>query len=129
MLEPIIIVDSSDIREGKIDELRTAMSELARFVEANEPQAIAYNVHLNEDETRVTVFQVHPDSGSAEFHMTVAAAAFRQFTELIALSGIDVYGKPSRVLLERLRHKAQMLGSGAVAVHELLAGFTQFGVR
>jgi hypothetical protein len=105
------------------------MKELVKFVEANEPEIIAYNVYLCEDGTRVTVFQVHPDSASAEFHMKVAGPAFARFIEFIKMSGIDIYGRPSQSLLDRLRLKAQMLGSGTVVVHELHAGFSRFESR
>jgi hypothetical protein len=49
MSEPILYVDTSEIREGKLEELKTAMNELVEFVETNEPGLIAYNVYLNED--------------------------------------------------------------------------------
>ena len=72
--------------------------------------------------------QVHPDSASAEFHMKVAGSAFPEFVEFIRMSGIDIYGKPSRELLEMLQRKARMPGSGKVSVHELQAGFLGFGI-
>lgn len=126
MSVPIIIIDSSEIREGKLEDLKAAMNELVEFALANEPKMIAYNVYLSEDNTRVTVIQVHPDSASAEFHMKIAGSAFSKFAEFIKMSGIDIYGRPSQSLLERLQLKAQMLGSGAVVVHELHAGFARF---
>ena len=33
---PLIVVDTSRIREGKLEELRAAVSELVEFVEENE---------------------------------------------------------------------------------------------
>jgi len=42
---------------------------------------------------------------------------------------IDVFGRPSDHLVEQLRQKAQMLGSGTVLVHELHAGFARSAVR
>lgn len=126
MSKPIVIIDSSEIREGKLDDLKAAMKELVEFAMANEPKMIAYNVYLSEDGTRITVFQVHPDSASAEFHMKVAGSAFPKFAEFIKMSGIDIYGRPSQGLLERLQLKAQMLGSGIVVVHEFHAGFARF---
>lgn len=38
---------------------------------------------------------------------------------------IDVYGRPDGGLVERLRQKAEMLGSGTVRVHDLHAGFAR----
>lgn len=123
MSEPIVLIDSSEIREGKIEELKTAIKGLVQFVEANEPRPITYNVYFNEDANRMTVLQVHPDSASMEFHMKVAAHLFPKFTEFINLLNMDIYGKPSEGLLEQMRQKAQMLGSAPVAVHQLHAGF------
>ena len=57
--EPIIYIDHSEVREGKLDELKTAMKELVELVEANEPRIIAYNVYFTEDGTRMTVVHVH----------------------------------------------------------------------
>lgn len=74
----------------------------------------------------MTVFQVHPDSASAEFHMKVAGSAFPKFAEFIKMLGIDIYGKPGQALLERMQLKARMLGSGTVVVHEQHAGFVRF---
>jgi quinol monooxygenase YgiN len=127
MFEPILYVDTSEIREGKLAELKSAIKDLVEFVDANEPQAIAYNVYFNEDGTRMTVVQIHPDSASLEFHMKVAGPAFPRFTELVKLSTIEIYGRPSDSLLEQLRQKARMLGNGTVVVHELHGGFARFG--
>ena len=44
MSDPIVVIDSSEIREGKLEELKTALEELAAFVEANEADPIAYSL-------------------------------------------------------------------------------------
>lgn len=127
MSEPIIYIDSSEIREGMFEKLKTAMNELVGFVKANEPRLIAYNVYFTGDGTRMTVVHVHPDSASLEFHMKVAGPAFPKLVEFIKLLTIDVYGEPGDGLVEQLRRKAQMLGNGTVQVHGLHAGFARFG--
>ncbi|MDG6256778.1 MAG: hypothetical protein QCH35_04185 [Methanomicrobiaceae archaeon] len=124
----LIIIDTSKIREGKGKELKAAMQSLAAFAEANEPRMIAYRVYLNEDETRVTVLQVHPDAASAEFHMTAGGPAFPGFKELVRMEDLDIYGSPGPELLEKLQQKARMLGPAKVAVHSLFAGFTRFEI-
>jgi hypothetical protein len=128
MSKSVIIIDTSEIREGKLADLKEAMTGLAGFVEAHESEIIAYNVYINGDGTRLTVLQIHPDSASAEFHMKVAGSAFPGFAELIRMTGIDIYGDPGHELLEMLKRKARMLGSGTVVVHRLHAGFFRYGV-
>jgi quinol monooxygenase YgiN len=102
MSEPIVYIDTSEIREGALEELKRAMNELVKFVETNEPRLIAYNVYIKEDGTRMTVVHVHRDSASLEFHMKVAGPAFPKFAEFIELLTIDVYGKLGDDLLEQV---------------------------
>jgi hypothetical protein len=135
--DPIVVIDSSEIREGKLEELKTALEELAAFVEANEADPIAYHVYFDEDGTRMTVVQIHPNSASVELHMRVAGPIFRKFAELVELSRVDFYGRPSDTLREQMRQKAQLLGNAPaqllgnapVVVNELHAGFSRFARR
>ena len=41
MTAPIVYVDTSDVRAGRLAELRAAMAELTDFVEANESRLLA----------------------------------------------------------------------------------------
>ena len=125
MSEPVISIDTSSIRDGKLDELKRAVADLVEFVRSNELRPIAYQVYVDDIASRMTVVQVHPDSASMEYHMTVAGPAFAGFAELITLSTMDVYGTPSEGLLELLRRKVQMLGDATVVVHDLQAGFAR----
>jgi quinol monooxygenase YgiN len=125
MSEPIISLDTSLIREGKLDELKRAVAGLVEFVRSNEPRPIVYQVYVDDTDSQMTVVQVHPDSASMENHMTVAGPAFAGFAELVTLSTLDVYGKPSGELLELLRRKVQMLGDATVTVHDQQAGFAR----
>ena len=129
MAEPIVSIDTSEIREGKLDDLKEAVAELVAFVESNESRPIVYDIFFDQAGTLMTVVQVHPDSASMEHHMTVAVPAFAGFAELVTLSTLDVYGEPSEALLEQLRRKVQLLGPATVVVHDLQAGFTRFDPR
>jgi len=129
MSEFIVYIDSSEIRRGKLEELKVAIKELVEFVKDREPQLISYNFYIDETGTRITLVAVHPDAASMEFHMNVAGPAFRKFTEMINLATIEIYGQLSDMLLEQLHKKAQMLGRGTVIVHNQYAGFTRFGSR
>lgn len=126
MSEPIIYIDRSEVRSGKLQELRGSMDDLAAFVAEKEPQLLSYGFFLDEDEARLTVVAIHPDPASLEFHLEIGGSRFRGFAELLEMLSIDVYGEPSDAALEALHHKARMLGtSGTVAVHRLQAGFAR----
>ena len=74
MAQPIVYIDSSAIRNGKLEEVTAAMKGLASFVETNVPQLISYGFFLTDDRTRMTVVAVHRDSASLQFHLDVVSA-------------------------------------------------------
>lgn len=121
--QPIVYIDTSAVRNGKLEELEAAMKKLAVFVKANVPQLISYGFFLDEEKARMTVVAVHPDSASLEFHMDVGREEFRKFSDIIDLLRIDVYGRVSDAVMDRLHRKARMLGDATVAVHAFHEGF------
>ena len=126
MSAPLVYVDRSVVRDGALEELKEAIRGLADFVEENEPQLISYNVYFSENGRQMTVVHVHADAASLDLHMEVAGPRFAAFADLVTLSSIHIYGKPSEQALERLRDKARLLGSGEVIVHRPHAGFSRF---
>lgn len=126
MSDPIIYVDKSKVRPGKIEQLKVAVDRLVAFLDSNVPRAISYGVYFDESETEMTVIHVHPDSASLEVHMRAGAPEFERFKDLVTLKAIEIYGGPSGELREQLSGKARMLGDGGVAVHTLRSGFSRF---
>ena len=127
MSSPIIYIDRSAVREGRVNELKVAIKELVEFIEAHVPRLLAYSVYLNADETQMTVVQTQPDSKALEFHMEVGKPAFAKFKDLIRLTAMEVYGEPSEELRARLIEKARMLGGGeeTISFHRRHAGFSR----
>ena len=120
----VVYLDTSDVRPGKLAELKVAMAELAHFVEANEPRIIAYNVYFSGDGTRMSVLHVHEDLPSLEFHMKVAGPRFPPIAPLVNLRTIEIFGAVNDGLVQQLEAKTQLLG-GSVIVHDLHAGFAR----
>lgn len=126
MPDPILVVDSSEIREGKLAEVKGLVEELVEFVEANEAAPLAYSVYFDEAGRRMTVVQIHASSASMEHHMEIAGPIFRRFADLLMLERVDFYGSPTANLVEQMRQKARLLGDAAVVVNDRHAGFTRF---
>lgn len=126
MSGPIVYIDRSRIRSGKLEELKPAIEDLVQFIEEREPQLLSYGFYLDEDESRMTVVAVHPDAASVELHMEVGGEAFRGFADLIEMEGIEIYGEPSDRMMEQLQNKAAALGeAGRVVVDRRHAGFAR----
>ena len=129
MPQPLVYVDTSDVRDGALEELKGAIRDLAAFVEANEPGLISYSVYFSDDEREMSVVHVHADAASLDYHMNVAGPRFARFADLVALRSIQVYGNPSEWALSQLRDKVRLLGAGEVVVHAPHAGFNRAVAR
>ena len=120
---PVVYVDRSEVREGRLDELRTAIAELADFVAASEPHIVSYAAFIDPDGRHMTVTHIHRDAASLDTHLAVAGPRFARFAELVRLLRVDLYGSPSESAIAGLRQKAELLGGATVEVHPLEAGF------
>jgi hypothetical protein len=108
MSGPFILIATNRLLERKLAAERERARDLSSFIEANEPQLLAFNEYANEEGTEVGVVQMHPDAPSMELHMEVVAErAARAYAETLeATTSIQVYGEPSDALLEMLSHQA-----------------------
>jgi len=125
-LDSIVVVDRSEILEGKLADVENGFRDLADFVATHEPRIIAYLIYVSEDRRMVTVLQIHPDSESMESHMALAGPLFAKFAAMLRMQSLDVYGSPTERLLAMLRQKSAMLGAGAPVVHRVQSGFASF---
>lgn len=123
--QPIVYLDRSDVHEGRLDDLKDGIVRLVDFIEAHEPQLLAYGFHLDEEARTMTVLAVHPDSASLELHLEVGQMEFRKLGDLITLRSIEVYGPVSARARGLLDRKLEMLGEGGVVVSERYAGFSR----
>jgi hypothetical protein len=105
---PFIFIATNRLKPGKLDDERARVPGLVDFVEANEPQLIAFNEYVNEEGTEVAVVQVHPDVDSMAFHMQVVAErAATAYAETVdATTSIQVFGTPSNAVVDMLHRQA-----------------------
>jgi hypothetical protein len=125
MSGPFIFIGTHRIREGRLDEFKANAAELAKDVEELEPQLMAFNFFLNEDESEATVVQVHPNADSMLTHMNVVSNHIKKgVEELLETKEIQVYGEPNDEVLGMIEHLSQSGTPISVkSVH--LAGFTR----
>jgi hypothetical protein len=75
MSEAFIFINSFEMKESKLEDLRQFLGEFLTVVESIEPRLLALNAYVNEDGTEVTFVQVHPDAASLEHHQRVTPRA------------------------------------------------------
>ena len=124
MSEPILYLDQSTILDPDFAGLREAVADLTQFVREQEPQLLLYGFEIDERTSTMRVAAVHPDSASLELHLGIGGPGFRRVGAFIDLQRIDVFGRPSPDVIERLHEKAAALGTDAhVEVHGFASVF------
>jgi hypothetical protein len=125
MSEPFIIISSWRVKKGKLEELKRFQRQLVEIIEAREPQLIAFNAFLNDDQTEMTSIQVHPNAASMDFHMQVLrdhlGEAMSAVAGFVEPKGIEYYGTPPESLLESTRSRGGNLSTKPIH----LGGFTR----
>jgi hypothetical protein len=126
MAGPFIFIATNKLKTGKLEAERQRVPGLVDFIQASEPRLIAFNEYANDEETEVSVVQVHPDADSFEFHMgVVRERASRAYEETLdATTGIQVFGTPTETIFEMLRRAAGTGVQYTVKPHHL-GGFAR----
>jgi hypothetical protein len=126
MSAPFIFIGTHAIKEGQLEAYIEYFREFAERVKEQEPRLICFEGYVNEEGTRMTVVQVHPDPESMEFHMQTIGKhigeAYERFLD--RTERIDVYGVPRGGVVEMMK---QLASSGAplnVSARPV-AGFTR----
>jgi hypothetical protein len=99
--DPVVYVSSWRIAEGKFDAYRRFHDELAKVVEENEPEVVAFLAFANADGTEITGVHVFPDGSALDSHMRVLAERMGLVTDdvsavmsMLEPAQIQVYGTP-----------------------------------
>ena len=125
MPEPFIFIGTHRIAEGKLDEFKRDCQQLVEVVERNEPQLLSFNFYFNEDESEVSVVQVHPDADSMLFHMQVAREHITEAAEeQLVTKDIQVFGSPNEAVLGMIEQLSQS-GVPLIVKPKHFAGFTR----
>jgi hypothetical protein len=110
MAGPFIFISQSRVKEGKLDDFKRGLREMAEFIQANEPRVIAFEAYLSDDETEVTGLQVHPDADSMAFHMQVAFERIMEFDQYLETESVEVYGVPNEAVLGMMKQIGDQFG-------------------
>jgi hypothetical protein len=98
-----VYVGTWTIKPGKLEEAKKFLTEHASWIEEKEPRLIAFHAYFDEEGSKASVVQVHPDSESMELHMQVLAEHLDAAFEVIdTILTEQYYGPMSESLSETL---------------------------
>ena len=118
MPEPVVYVDRFQIRDGKLERFREYASEMAKLVEAEEPDAVSYNYYVDEEGMRGTAIFIFANAEALDAHIELMSSKWQEGVELLGATEIELLGQPSE-------QAAAMARSFGGHVKNKLAGFSR----
>jgi quinol monooxygenase YgiN len=108
------------IEEGKREDFKKLIQEMARAVQETEPDTITYQFYLNKDNTKCVVHETYANSDAAFTHMNGDASKtiLPKIFEIAKINRFEAYGIPS----EELQKALTSFGS---EIYNLFAGFSR----
>ena len=84
------------LEEGKREDFKELIQEMARSVQETEPDTITYQFYLNKDNTKCIVHETYANSDAAFTHMNGIASKtiLPKILEIAKINRFDSYGIP-----------------------------------
>ena len=108
MTEPIIFVSRNKIREGKAEEFKNKYLASVPVTMDAKPGTIVQLAYQNEF-NEVTIIRLFPSAEALDHQLQGAEDRSKVIYELIEPTGIEIYGSPSIVTVEKMK---KIAGSG-----------------
>jgi hypothetical protein len=100
MSNPIVFISNQRIKPGKLESYKEYYRQVAEFTEANKPGTVAHLGYLSEDGREATIVHLFPDAAAMEAHMRGIGTIAEKSAEFMELVGWQIYGRPSKAVLE-----------------------------
>lgn len=89
----IMLVNTMEIRKGRLAEFRESVERAVRFTEEHGPQLIV-NVYIDEDNMRAQSVQLYPDSDAILTHWELSDPYIKEVSENITVRRLQYFGQP-----------------------------------
>ena len=83
------------VREGRDDDFRALMNEMAQATQNDEPGTLDYERFVTDDGRRLHLFERYADASGAMIHLaTFGERYMRRFFDVLAPERVTLYGAP-----------------------------------
>ncbi len=97
----------AEVKDGKLDELKSLMEEMSEATKADEPGALNYEWSLSEDDKICHIFERYSDSDATMVHMGNFGSKFAgRFMGVLKPTACTLYGDPD----ERVQKAMKPMG-------------------
>jgi quinol monooxygenase YgiN len=122
MSQPIVYISRFAVNEGKLDDFKELSREALKSLEAEKPRTLVFLAYLDEGGTDLTIVHVFGDAEAMDLHVEGSEERASAAYELVEPRGFDIYGRPSRAVLEMMQGYARP-DAPLTLTPDLVAGF------
>jgi len=103
MNEIIFWILETEIGEGKLDDLKSLMTEMSENTKANEPGTLNYEWFISEDNKKCYLFERYENSDAVLVHLSSFMKIYAaRFMEILKVKKFELFGNPSDAAKEKL---------------------------
>ena len=89
----------ADIKEGKLEDLKSLMVTMVEGTQADEPGAINYEWSISEDGTKCHIYERYADSEATLTHLGNFGTKYaKDFMDALEIKRFTVYGNPDETV-------------------------------
>ncbi|MGH2444594.1 MAG: antibiotic biosynthesis monooxygenase [Candidatus Limnocylindria bacterium] len=107
MAAPFILITTHRVQDGQLDALEQLGQAFVASIEASEPDALGYQLYLNDEGTELTHVLIQRDSAAMDRHFQVSGELIGKSLELAETTAIYALGEPGPVLRQVLTRNAE----------------------
>jgi quinol monooxygenase YgiN len=107
MSEAVHWIVEFDVKDGRLEELKSVMNDMVAATKANEPGAKGYEWFISGDGKRLHIYERYADSAAVVTHLKTFGETFAgRLLATVDATRLVVYGKPNseaRAMLDGFR--------------------------
>jgi hypothetical protein len=120
---PIVFISHHRVKPGKLEELKSLMSEMWATMEVGKPRTLMNLAYVNEGRTEVTFMHAFADIEAMQLHWQGADERGELAYQYVEPMGFEIYGDAGEQIVEGMRGEASAGGATLTLVPEFVAGF------
>ena len=125
MSEPIAFISHFQVKEGKLDALKSLNREAVTDLYSTKPQTLVWLSYLDDAGETVTFVHLFADADSMDRHFEGAAERATTAYEYLVPLGWEIYGSPSAAVTEAMGRTAESFGVPLTHHPRFMSGFLQ----
>ena len=104
MTDHVYWIIEADVVDGKLDELKSLMTEMSNATKADEAGALNYEWSLSADGGECHIFERYTDSAATMVHMGNFGSKFaKRFMSVLTPTRCRLYGNPSETVQKAMK--------------------------